>query len=478
MARRKRVHQKPVSIDNGNVDKDGDESRHVGVGGESVVVDDDALPAKTEDVFKDSMAEFPEIGGSVKGDLLRDKVDLAQTGLRWSEQEEDLNNYANQAKDKWASFKDLLPNQGGARLQFEEPLVQDGHRIAQVELEEIAVETSNWNSAVVCTVLGANSPFTVFEGFIKRMWGKLGIERIARLNACHTLVKFRDETTRDLVLENGVLHFDRKPVIVRPWTVELDHLRMIKSVPVWVRLPGLGLQYWGTKCLSALVSTLGKPIMVDKVTMDRSMMQFAIVLVDIDIADEVPKSIQFLNERGQLMEQFVEFEWLPTQCKLCKVFGHTESLCNKKKDVVWRPKDQLVNGSKLDNSVEENIRGNSVVHKVASSSAPGTGEGDKTNLHDKALKGSQVQTNTESDAVDFNQVSKGDQVSVDRGSVSMVETEGDWITPRKVRGKKSLTYKAQNRVKNTYNVLLDKNGEDANLALLANKKSDGRVPNS
>ncbi|XP_062080548.1 uncharacterized protein LOC133785316 [Humulus lupulus] len=447
MARRKRVHQKPDSIDNSNVDKDRDASRHVGTGGESAVVDDDAPSTEMEDVFKDSMAEFPEIGGSVKGELIRDRVDLAQTSLRWSEQEEDLNDYANQAKDKWASFKDLLPNQGGARLQFEEPLVQDGHRIAQVDLEEIAVETSIWNSAVVCTVLGANPPFTVFEGFIKRMWGKLGIERIARLNAGHTLVKFRDETTRDLVLENGVLHFDRKPVIVRPWTTELDHLRMIKSVLVWVRLPGLGLQYWGTKCLSALVSTLGKPIMVDKVTMDRSMMQFARVLVDIDIADEVPKSIQFLNERGQLMEQFVEFEWLPTQCKLCKVFGHTESLCNKKKEVVWRPKDQLVNGTKLDNSLEETKRSNSELHKVASSSEPGTGEGDKTTLNDKALKVSQVQTSTETGVVDFNQVSKGDQGSVDRGSTSMEETEGEWITPRKVGGKKSLAHKAQNRVK-------------------------------
>ncbi|XP_062112794.1 uncharacterized protein LOC133823954 [Humulus lupulus] len=181
-----------------------------------------------------------------------------------------------------------------------------------MDVEEIEVEASFWNSVVVCMVLGANPPFAVFEGFIKRMWGKLGIERIARLNAGYTLVKFRDEVTRDLVLEAGVIHFDRKPVIVRPWTTDLAHMRLVKSVPVWVRLLGLGLQYWGTKCLSALVSTLGKPVLVDKVTKDRSMMQFARVLVEIEISNEIPKSIQILNERGQLMEQFVEFEWLPT----------------------------------------------------------------------------------------------------------------------------------------------------------------------
>ncbi|XP_062103629.1 uncharacterized protein LOC133814720 [Humulus lupulus] len=286
MARRKRVHQKPATIDKGR-EKLGSEE----VGGESLAVDDAEPSTEMEDIFKDTMADFPEIGGSLKGDLNMDRASVSPSGLKWSEQEDYNNDFLNQAKDKWSSFKDLLPNQGGARLQFEEPLIQDGHRIAQVDLEEIVVEASIWNSAVVCMVLGANPHFAVFEGFIKRMWGKLGIERIARLNAGHTLVKFRDEATRDLVLENGVLHFDRKPVIVRPWTTELDHMRLVKSVPVWVRLPGLGLQYWGTKCLSALVSTLGKPILVDKVTKDRSMMQFARVLVEIDIADEVPNSI-------------------------------------------------------------------------------------------------------------------------------------------------------------------------------------------
>ncbi|XP_062080256.1 uncharacterized protein LOC133785013 [Humulus lupulus] len=298
-------------------------------------------------------------------------------------------------------------------------------------------------------VLGANPPFDVFEGFIKRMWGKLGIERIARLNAGHTLVKFRDEVTRDLVLENGVLHFDRKLVIVRPWTTELDHLRMVKSVPVWVRLPGLGLQYWGTKCLSALVSTLGKPILVDK----------------------------FLNERGQLMEQFVEFEWLPTQCKICKVFGHTESSCNKKKKVVWRPKDQTANGANLDKSMEEINLGKSEFQKDASSSVQSNVAGFKSTLPDSALEVSHVQPNTEVIVVATNQDSKVDQGADDRVSDNNVEHEGEWITPRKVGGKKLMASKAQNKLKNAYNALLDKRLEGSKLDL-SNKKSNGGVPNS
>ncbi|XP_062080942.1 uncharacterized protein LOC133785744 [Humulus lupulus] len=150
---------------------------------------------------------------------------------------------------------------------------------------------------------GANPPMAVFEGYIKRIWGHLGIAQIARMTMGLTMVKFNDEATRDLVLENGVLQFDRKPVIVRPWSSNLDAVKLIRSVPLWIRLHDLGLQYWGNKCLSALVSTVGKPIMVDQHTRDRTRIQFARVLVEMDITDAPPRLIKFLNEHGKTVDQ-------------------------------------------------------------------------------------------------------------------------------------------------------------------------------
>ncbi|XP_062118356.1 uncharacterized protein LOC133831972 [Humulus lupulus] len=169
----------------------------------------------------------------------------------------------------------------------------------------------------------------VFEGFIKRVWGHLGIVQISRMTLGLTLVKFNDEATRDHVLENGVLQFDRKPVIMRPWTADLSAIRLIRSVSLWIRLHDLGLQYWGSKCISALVSTIGKPLLVDKFTKDRSRVQFARVLVEMEITYNPPHSFQFINEHGQVVEQGIEYEWLPTKCKSCSGFGHTMADCRK-----------------------------------------------------------------------------------------------------------------------------------------------------
>ncbi|XP_062098929.1 uncharacterized protein LOC133804790 [Humulus lupulus] len=236
---------------------------------------------------------------------------------------------------------DSFASHGGARLNFEEPLVRDGKLIAQVDKEEIEVEASFWQSAMVCVVLGANPPLAMFEGFINRIWGKLGIERISRMNAGHTLVKFRDEATQDLVLESGVAHFDRKPVLLRPWSTDLDKMRLVKYVPVWIRLPDLGLQYWGLKSSSALISTIGKPMMMDKVTKDKSMVKFARVLVDVEISDHIPQCINFINELSQLMEQAIEYEWLPTRCSCCKNLGHTATSCKYTQEAVWKPKQKV-----------------------------------------------------------------------------------------------------------------------------------------
>ncbi|XP_062093919.1 uncharacterized protein LOC133799949 [Humulus lupulus] len=74
---------------------------------------------------------------------------------------------------------------------------------------------------------------------------------------------------------------------------------MIRSVPFWIRLQDLSLQYSRSKCLSALVSTIGKPIMVDKFTRECSRVQFARIVVEMEITDNPPRTIQYLNEHGR-----------------------------------------------------------------------------------------------------------------------------------------------------------------------------------
>ncbi|XP_062086218.1 uncharacterized protein LOC133792330 [Humulus lupulus] len=380
----------------------------------------------------------------------------------WAEEVEDVD-FQNSAKEIWSKFKTNQVLTPSTRLVYTEPLKVGEQIVARLDLEEVEIEASFWKNAIVCIVLGANPPFRVFEGFVKRVWGKLGVDKIVRMHSGFTLVNFRDEVTRDLILETGVIHFDKKPVVLRPWTTDMDSVRMVKSVPVWIRMNGLGLQYWGKNSLSALVSTIGKPIMVDKVTQSREMVKYARVLVDMEISDHPPNNIAFINERGQLVEQSVEYEWIPSKCSACTQLGHIVANCNKEKGVVWRKKISVEKGEKSD----QEINGSETVHEHQSEvSIPENIVQTSTSI-DAEERGKSLSKDYES----MERTDQGFRISSQLVGTDRVDSAGNWITPKR-RGSRAgaapnKTVTAPNKVvvapfktkeSNGYAVLLESGG--------------------
>uniref|UniRef100_A0A803PLV2 Reverse transcriptase domain-containing protein n=1 Tax=Cannabis sativa TaxID=3483 RepID=A0A803PLV2_CANSA len=162
-------------------------------------------------------------------------LDLADLGL-------DLNENL-KAEDDEVLVRGLMENWAD-EVDFQSSAQKHWAKLNEGQRINVSEQAQEWNSVVVCMVMGVNPPFSMFEEFVKRIWGYLGIEQVVRMNQGLTIVKFKDKATRDLVLESGTVQFDKKPMIVRPWTQDLD-----------------------------TVSTIGKPIMVDKVTKERSMIR-------------------------------------------------------------------------------------------------------------------------------------------------------------------------------------------------------------
>ncbi|XP_062093792.1 uncharacterized protein LOC133799818 [Humulus lupulus] len=79
--------------------------------------------------------------------------------------------------------------------------------------------------------------------------------------------------------------------------------------------------------------------MIDKITKDRSMIKFARILVEMEIVDTLPKYISYFNEKGQIMEQLINYEWMPTKCTNCKKLGHSVTSCKYVPEAVWRQKE-------------------------------------------------------------------------------------------------------------------------------------------
>ncbi|KAM6563883.1 hypothetical protein CsatB_023881 [Cannabis sativa] len=55
----------------------------------------------------------------------------------------------------------------------------------------------------------------------------------------------------------------------------------------------------------------------------------------MDITDLPPRTVQFLNEHDRLVDQNVEYEWLPIKCKNCGGYGHGMADCRNEEKVEW-----------------------------------------------------------------------------------------------------------------------------------------------
>ncbi|XP_056689969.1 uncharacterized protein [Spinacia oleracea] len=225
------------------------------------------------------------------------------------------------------------------------PVLNNEHdpEIVQIELEDIQEEISYWESAILCYVLGANPPQNVMEGFVRRIWGKLGVDKVALVGRGMFLVRFTTMENCQKVINGGFQFFDGKPVILKPWNADMDISKdPVKKLPIWIQLPNLEVKYWGEKSLSKIVSQIGTMIKVDQATHNRDKLMFAKVLVEVNIDQQFPEVIRFRSEIGRMIEQRVIYDWLPISCSICKGMGHTSNACTRRAALatqrVWRPK--------------------------------------------------------------------------------------------------------------------------------------------
>ncbi|XP_070009749.1 uncharacterized protein [Nicotiana sylvestris] len=169
-------------------------------------------------------------------------------------------------------------------------LEREGETSANVKstLADMQEEIEYWQSAVVCYVLGSNPLLTVIEGFFKRMWGHLGLDKVAQTNKGVFMVRFHSVEGRTKAVERGTQTFDRKPVVVKPWKP-------------WL---------------------VDKPVKADTTTTRKEKLMYARVMVEVPLNKTYPDTIMFENELGQIIEQTIEYKWKPTLCDHCRNFGH------------------------------------------------------------------------------------------------------------------------------------------------------------
>ncbi|XP_074299069.1 uncharacterized protein LOC141630092 [Silene latifolia] len=199
--------------------------------------------------------------------------------------------------------------------------------IVHITTEDVSNELEYWKQAIYGFVLGANPPMAILEGYIRRIWHKHTIDKISFMPNGVFLVRFQTKEMQEQVLKAGHYLFDSKPVIIKPWKEDISLEREeVKSVPTWVRLHRLPLKFWG-QSLPKLAGAIGSHIQNDAGTDTKTRLGYARVMVEVQVNQKFPKTIKVVDEKQQLTEIEIEYEWKPVTCKGCKRLGHEEEQC-------------------------------------------------------------------------------------------------------------------------------------------------------
>src|ERR1044071_7362550 len=111
-------------------------------------------------------------------------------------------------------------------------------------------------------------------------------------------------------------------------------MRNVATVPLWVRLLGLAKPYWTTDVLGRVASHVGKPLYTDPVRESRLRGAYARVLVEVNFAEPLVRSVNLRFDDGDILACSFLIENEPAYCAKCCSFGHLDADCkfNEKKE--------------------------------------------------------------------------------------------------------------------------------------------------
>ncbi|XP_077249090.1 uncharacterized protein LOC143888520 [Tasmannia lanceolata] len=162
-----------------------------------------------------------------------------------------------------------------------------------------------------------------------KIWKIKGDLQVFTLNKGFYLFQFSSEEDSRYVLEMCDHSYGGRPLILRKWSPEtpLEKLNLT-SVPIWIRLPGLPLQFWSANGISKIASYIGNPLYMDSKTADSTRLSYARCCIEVEPGNPYPDAIPIHTSKGVHIQE-VQYDWKPQACKLCSNFSHTSEACPK-----------------------------------------------------------------------------------------------------------------------------------------------------
>lgn len=142
------------------------------------------------------------------------------------------------------------------------------------------------------------------------------------------IFKFANGQELESVLKRGPYYIYGRSLVLKklPPFFTFGEMKMT-TVPIWVKFPNLPLELWKEEYLSPICSEIGKPLMIDQLTSQRTTWNYARALIEIDLEEDQKDTIELHLDNGVSFVQKVIYEKKPPYCRKCSQIGHNTTTC-------------------------------------------------------------------------------------------------------------------------------------------------------
>ncbi|XP_057442695.1 uncharacterized protein LOC130734343 [Lotus japonicus] len=197
-----------------------------------------------------------------------------------------------------------------------------------------------WEDCLVVKLLGKSIGYRALCEKLKILWKMTGGYEVRDVHHGYFLIKFDKKEDKERAISGAPWLIYDHYLAVKPWTPDFVAANSkISTTVVWIRIPGLGFQYYGKNILMMLASAVGTPIKVDMNTTDMQRGKYARICVEIDLNKPV---LGVIGLEGTWYN--VEYEGLHLLCHKCGCYGHLARNCTAP-PLPKQPQGQATNGS-------------------------------------------------------------------------------------------------------------------------------------
>ncbi|XP_057848241.2 uncharacterized protein LOC131058428 [Cryptomeria japonica] len=134
--------------------------------------------------------------------------------------------------------------------------------------------------------------------------------------------------------------------------------KFVVQVPVWIKLPGLPMEYWEEDVFVGIANSFGELIAIDPVMASRRRLIYARICVGVEPEMDMPEEIEIESKLGKPMQNIV-YESIPFACFHCKKVGNWAKKCpsnvvkSQSQTKVWKKVDNSLKASPSDGLDQE-----------------------------------------------------------------------------------------------------------------------------